>query len=107
VILKDGAAVDPPQDDMVKGTGRVDSGFTGNDSCLELYPLKINLSSSSPTSVPNFKGLADNHSLCKAFWTRHGTDHFLGPAHAAKGRISIFIRNATALIQMGDWCGSA
>jgi hypothetical protein len=33
---------------MVKGTGRVDSGFTGHDGCVSLYPIKINLSPSSP-----------------------------------------------------------
>jgi len=38
----------PPQDDMVKGTGRVDSGFTGHDGCVSLYPMKINLSPSPP-----------------------------------------------------------
>jgi len=32
---------------------------------------------------------------------------FWGAAHAAKGSRSIFLRNATALIPMGDWCESA
>jgi hypothetical protein len=31
---------------MVKGTVRVDSGFTGHGNCLSLYPIKINLSPS-------------------------------------------------------------
>jgi hypothetical protein len=46
VILKNVAALDPPQDDMVKGTGCIDSGFTGHDGCVSLYPMKINLSPS-------------------------------------------------------------
>jgi hypothetical protein len=53
-------------------------------------------------------GLANNHSFCEAnyvdaAWYRS----FSGTAQAAKGSSSIFLRNATALIQMGDWCESA
>jgi hypothetical protein len=70
--------------------------------------------SSSVAFVPDlpmqraYKRVGSQPQLVQSkFWTPHGTDHFLGTAQAAKGSSSIFIRNATALIQMGDWCESA
>jgi len=42
-------------------------------------------------------------------WTRQGTDGFLGPGYGQgrRGDISNVGSPSTALIQMGDWCGSA
>ena len=47
----------PPQDDMVKGTGRVDSGVAGRDGCLLLYPIIINLSPSCRPLALSFNAI--------------------------------------------------
>jgi hypothetical protein len=52
------------------------------------------------------KGLAKNHRFVPQFFGRvHGTDHFLGAGFRHRGSSYKFSKN-TALILMGDWCGS-
>jgi hypothetical protein len=64
---EDGGTVDPPQDDMVKGAGRVDSGFTGHDNYLPLYPLNVNLSLSLFSII-----LKDPSARCIGLFPRTG-----------------------------------
>jgi hypothetical protein len=43
--------------------------------------------------------------LVQFYWTRHGTEDFLGPIYLAKGLILFFPKDILTLILMGDWCG--
>ena len=52
------------------------------------------------------KGLAHNHSLCKANFGRSMVPIIFWDRSGGQGQPFDF-RNATALIQMGDWCESA
>ena len=51
IIPEEGGPVDPAHDDMVKGTGRVHSGFAGHNLKRPQVSIYVNLSPSYPITV--------------------------------------------------------